>query len=503
MASMSDLTAVMPLVWLVLGVVTVLLLAVSQAGPRRFTQTHDHLLLVALTSVGLAAYALCTMPTGGIFWAGAISVRGSGTIIANVLLFGLAASMLTVHSAITERHMPPGETYALLLLAGCGMVLMALANDLLILFVGIELLSLASYGLVGILRSQKRSQEAALKYFLFGAFASACWILGQAYLYGETGRIVGTPSLRFGVVADAARSGMFDTTGTLGIALLLAVLLFKLGAAPFHLWAPDVYEGAPAAVTGMLAVGAKSAALLGLARLMEATLACDLRGVTGRETCLQLIEFLSVLSLLIGNCVALRQRAIKRLVAYSGIAHVGYLLLGILTLVAGFKRDAYEGLSFYLMGYSAATLGLLAVCSALETDRDLRAQLTLDRFRGLGRTHPFLAFALSVFLLSLAGIPPMAGFAGKTVLFSQALTAGRLAMVLGASVLSCVGAAYYLRLLTTLYLPPLPEQVLEQALQRHTLTLVIALCMMVTLFLGCLPEQGLFLARSALDTLGV
>jgi NADH-quinone oxidoreductase subunit N len=316
--------------------------------------------------------------------------------------------------------------------AALGMGLMVATTHLLTLVLALELMSLSLYVLVGTRRSDSTSSEAALKYFILGSVASAFMLFGISFLYGTTGTLNVADFGQRVIASDQAP--LFQ----IGVLLLLLGLAFKAAAVPLHFWAPDAYDGAPAPVTGFMATGVKVAAFGALLRLLQVLVqweALDLERWLGG---------LSLATMLVGNFTALRQTSIKRLMAYSSIAHAGYLLLGLTALVKGseWRLEVLSPILFYLAVYGMLTLGVFAILTSLcRSNREIN---TLDDLNGLAERHPALAGALSIFLISLAGIPPTAGFFAKYLLFGQAIKSGLYLLATLGILSSAVSLYYYL-----------------------------------------------------------
>jgi NADH-quinone oxidoreductase subunit N len=380
-----------------------------------------------------------------------------GTIGLTLLL--LAASK-EVEAAVC------GECVGLILFIGVGLMLMAEANHLLMAYLAMELVSLSAYVLVGMLR-EPRSAEAALKYLLFGALSSGIMLFGMSLLFGLTGSLGLADLAR----ASAGLAGPLSNALLVAVALLLAGLAFKISMVPFHMWTPDVYEGAPVAVTALLSVGPKAAALALLARLMEA-----LQPVWPAVAPLLLV--LTVVTMTLGNLVALAQTNVKRLLAYSTIGQVGYLLIGFTV----HTRLGLEALLVYLVAYLFMNFGAFACVVAVVNDTGSEA---LEAFRGLSRRAPALALLCTLFLLSLAGIPPLLGFFGKFLLFGSALGAGQVWLAVAGAVNSAVALYYYVNIIRLMYLAePAAAGRLSPSL---ALQVALVVCGLATLGLGLFP----------------
>lgn len=368
---------------------------------------------------------------------GAMYVRDGLTVVLQVtaLLAALLASALG-GSYVERAALEAGEFYALVLVAALGAMVMAASRDLIMLFLGLETLSIPLYVLAAFARGDRRAQEAGMKYFLLGAFSTAFFLYGIALIFGAAG------STALAAVAAAPPSLLLR----IGMGFLLVGLGFKAAVVPFHAWAPDVYEGAPLPVTAYMAVIAKVGAFAALLRVVPAVLG------ESRDEWIAVLGALSVLTMLLGNFAALLQTGVKRLLAYSSIAHAGFILIGV---AAGTAQGA-GAVAFYLVAYTLMTLGAFGVILMLERsgeEADQIADLT-----GLGWRSPALAAAMAVFMVSLAGLPPTAGFVAKFYVFAAALDAGQTALAVIGVLTSVVSAYFYLRVAYTMFTgEPRPE----------------------------------------------
>ena len=386
--------------------------------------------------------------------------------------------LIAVH--FNEREsIQRGEYYALLLFACSGMSLMAASGDLILTFLGIEILSIATYILAGFKKSDLRANEAALKYFLLGSFATAFLLYGIALVYGSTGT-TNYAAIRM----VAALQGVPQTTMVIGLGLLLVGFAFKIATVPFHAWAPDVYEGAPTAVTAFMIVGPKAAGFAALIRMLVQAFPS-----LGSEWTTMLWAS-AILTMTVGNVVATRQSNIKRMLAYSGIAHAGYLLIGI---VAD-SSLGFRAVIFYLIVYTAMNLGAFSIVLSLSRKGDDR--VTLNDYAGLGRTQPFAAAALSLFLISLAGIPLTGGFLGKFYLFSAAIQKGYVGLAIVGVLNSVISVYYYFRVMMVMYMRE-PEETGIEMIPVTTLA-VIAIAAAAVLWLGIFPTSILNLASNSI-----
>ncbi|HVR62788.1 MAG TPA: NADH-quinone oxidoreductase subunit N [Polyangia bacterium] len=360
----------------------------------------------------------------------------------------VVASLLTLlfsPAYLREQGFEFGEFYAMVLFGGAGMMMVVHANHLVALLIGIETMSLAAYVLTGCWRRNLRSIEGAIKYFLMGAFATGFLVYGMALVYGTTGGQLGYAGIA-SRVNDAAKSPVFF----LGEYFILVALAFKVAAVPFHMWAPDTYEGAPTPVTGFMAAGVKAAAFGGILRLLETAFGSPLLvfDFTGWAS---VLSVLAVATMTLGNLAAIRQENVKRLLAYSSISHAGYILIGV--VAAGLGADgAKPAVLFYLLAYTFTTLGVFGVVAWIGNRQDER--LFIDDWAGLGAARPAVALAMTLFLLSLGGVPPTGGFFAKFYLFRAAMETGnsQLYMLVVAGVLnSVISVYYYLRIVVAMY----------------------------------------------------
>jgi NADH-quinone oxidoreductase subunit N len=367
-----------------------------------------------LAWIGLLGLALCGMETF-LLWGSQDSAFGGTLVLDNFALFFaqlfLGAAGLTILASIhylRETKIAEGEFYALILFATAAMIIMAAANDLIVFFLALETLSVAVYVLTGMWRASSRSSEAAMKYFLMGAFATGFLLYGIALIYGATGS-TNLNEISASFVEPTAEWPLYLAGGVL---LLMIGFAFKVGAVPFHFWVPDVYEGAPTPVTGFMSVAVKAAAFAAWARILMHKLSPFDSDWSGP------LWLMTIATMTLGNLLALSQTSAKRMLAYSSIAHAGYLLIA---LIVG-EEWGGPPLLFYLATYTVTTLGAFAVLASL-TSQSGPCESYSD-FAGLGFRRPFLAAAMSIFMLSLAGFPPLAGFIGKFYIFRSAILAG-------------------------------------------------------------------------------
>jgi NADH-quinone oxidoreductase subunit N len=400
------------------------------------------------------------------------------TLLFHLLFLGIAAfTILTSVHHLEGEGAAHGEFFALILFAVSGMTMMAGSENLLTLFLGLEILSISLYVLAGFTRERVYAVEGALKYFLLGAFSTGFILYGIALFYGVTGRI----DLRGIAGGLAAGGGRVEPLFLAAAALTLIGLAFKAAVVPFHFWAPDVYQGSMAPVSGFMAAGTKAAAFAMLLRVLTAGLSDA--AITDRWVAL--LGVLAVLTMILGNLVALAQQNVKRMLAYSSIANAGYLLVAV---VAGGRHGRIAPvLFFYLVAYALMTLGAFAAAALLGRAGEDDQGYALSAYAGLGKRRPFLAAAMAVFMLSLTGIPPTAGFMGKFYVFKSAVDAGLYGLAVIGVLASVMGAYVYLRLIVQMYLrEPAPGAPAVAPYPPDRLALLAAVA--GTLWLGLFPS---------------
>jgi len=474
-----DLRPLLPM--LVLAATAAIVIVLDLLPPR---ERKDHLGFVSALGVVLTLVMTYWMT----FAIGGGELRGfRGMVVLDPfalffnIVIGYATGLVILLSMdyIRREGQEAGEFYILVLLSSLGMMLMASAGDLIIVFLGLETMSIALYVLTGFFRHRLEAGEASMKYFLMGAFASAFFLYGIALIFGATGS-TNLDRIANAVAAGAGRDPML----AIGFGLLLVGFGFKISAVPFHMWAPDAYEGAPTSITAFIATGSKAAAFASLLRVLLTAL----RGAPLDWP--MLMWGMAAITMSVGNVVALAQQNLKRMLAYSSIAHVGYMLVGV---VAGGSLGNGAVL-FYLLVYTFTTAGAFGAILLLE--RNGREAVQLADYGGLATRHPVLAVALSVFLLSLIGIPPTAGFVGKFYLFGAAVKSGYVWLAVIGVLNSAVAAYYYLRLIVFMYMrePEGAPTVMAPSFSG-ALALVVALWGVVQL--GVAPGPLFDLAQAA------
>jgi len=449
--------------------------------PPRTSKAHVGSVAVA----GVVAALLVSVSRWGTVergFAGMLILDSYALFFDVVICYAAALVLLLSLDYLPRTGAESGEYYGLALFATSGMMLLASASDLIIVFLAIELMSLSLYVMAGVFKTRLASSEASMKYFLLGAFASSFLLYGIALIYGATG------STNFERIASALAGRPPSAMFLVGVGLLLVGFGFKISAVPFHMWAPDVYEGAPTSVSAFIATGSKAAAFAALIRLFGGVLPLAQPNMTA------VLWGLAAVTMTVGNAVAVAQSNVKRMLAYSSIAHVGYMLMG---LVAGGATGAGAVL-FYLLAYVFTTAG--AFGCILLCERGRAEAVEVGDYAGLARRHPLLAAALTLFLLSLVGIPPLAGFFAKFYVFGSAVRAGYLWLAVIGVLNSALAAYYYLRVIVYMYMREADgEGAVYAPSFAGGLALVIAVVGIV--LLGVIPAPFVDLAQAAVSPL--
>ena len=473
---------------LLVCVVGAALMLVAEAFSRTASKRWVQKLSILISLVGLFVTYVVWQDVA----ANGSRILFDGMLVADKLglfltfIFFATALLITLISAefFEEHAVLYGELYPLILFTTAGMIMVATAGDLVILLLGIETMSIGAYVLTGSFRRAKRSTEAAMKYFLTGAFASAFLVYGIALVYGATG----TTNLVEIQKAATTQTGALLVVGQF---FLVVAVGFKIAAVPFHMWAPDAYEGAPTPVTAFMAAGIKAAGVVAIVRLFLVAFGGDVMPY-GRVGWTSIFSVLAVLTMTLGNLAALRQENVKRMLAYSSIAHAGYLLIGV--VASPMTPDAVPALLFYLAAYTFTTIGTFGVVAWIGRKGDERT--LVDDWAGLGAKHPAAALAMTVFLLSLAGFPPTAGFFGKFYVFKAAMENDQLLWLVVAAIgNSLISVFYYLRLLVAMYFREPGREFTP--LRSSTLTIGLVLCAIAVLGMGLFPSTWLGLAQAA------
>jgi NADH-quinone oxidoreductase subunit N len=480
---MSDLD-LRPLAPALIVAVTGLVVLLAQAFTPRGKRAPSAPLSLAGLFAALAAVGIVAAGRGrGAVLAGTVAADDFALFFHALILAIAVVAVLFSPSYLRATGIDRGEYYTLLLFSVVGMLGLVSCLELVSLFVALEIMSVAVYAMAGLHRDRPESREASLKYFLTGAFSSAFFLYGVALLYGTSG------STWLNQIAPALEGADGVGLGVLGVALLLVGFGFKVASVPFHMWVPDVYEGAPTTVTAFMSAGVKAAAFAALLRVFLVPLSAL------SDQWRPAVAVLAVVTMIGGNLGALAQSNLKRLLAYSSIAHAGYLLAA---LVAA-PGVAAEAVLFYLVAYAAVNLGGFGALAALA-NREGREPLSVDDLAGLAERRPALAAALTVYLISLTGVPVSAGFVGKFYLFNAAVSAGYAALAVIGVVMSVVSAYYYLKVVVVMYMrEPLAED--RWAPVTGAAGLGLALSVAVVLGLGVYPGPVLGWARLAAQSL--
>jgi NADH-quinone oxidoreductase subunit N len=454
---------------------------------RRSPRVYDAALLIAVT--GIAASGVFT----AVVWhvvrhdgpyqaiSGMVAVDGFSVFVRVVVLIATLLAVFLSSGYLLRERLDGPEYLALMLLSATGMMIMAAANDLVVVFLALEILSIALYVLAAFDRRRLESQEAGLKYFVLGAFSSAVFLYGIALTYGATGTTSLTGIATFLASHDLGHVGILDA----GFAFLLVGLGFKVAAAPFHMWTPDVYQGAPTPVTAFMGSATKAAAFAALLRIFVGTF--PLYGVDWRPA----VWGLAVASLLVGTIAAIVQTDVKRMLAYSSISHAGYILIGVQVAT----RDGTAAALFYLLVYAFMVIGAFGVIGVMARKGDNRHDL--DDYRGLAFRQPVLAGLLTLFLLAQAGVPLTGGFVAKLAIFKAAVDVGQYPLVLIALLASVIGSFVYLRIVVTMYGSGGDEPAGMRAAVDFPTRAVLTIAATAIIVLGVLPGFVLDFARDA------
>jgi NADH-quinone oxidoreductase subunit N len=469
---------ILPLIAVTIGAIVILLVGVRLADDE-----SEGLGWLALATLGVAfVLALGLIGQTGTAFAGALAVDGFSAFFGLTILITAAFTILMSLDYASDNNLAGAEYYSLLLFSTVGMMLMAAAGDLIVIFLGLETMSLAVYVLAGLRRRDPRSNEAAIKYFLLGAFSTGFLLYGIALIYGATGSIK-LDAIHAALSAPVSSSPLLR----LGLAMMLVGFGFKVAAVPFHMWTPDVYEGAPTPITAFMAVGVKLGAFAGFVRIFL----IGFLPVSGQWS--EALWVLAALTMTTGNVIAVVQTNIKRMLAYSAIAHAGYVLVGMIAASA----EGGAAVLYYLLAYAFTTLGAFGIVVALER-RQLAGDLIAD-YRGLSTRSPALAGAMAVFMLSFTGVPPLAGFMGKFYVFSAALRQGYTYLVVIAVINSVIAAYYYISVIVAMYME---EGGVEPArmTRKPALVAAIGLSAIATVLVGVYPAPYMTAAQNAFNS---
>jgi len=470
----SELSAILPLLIPALGACLLPLAALDkdQATVKWIRGAMFFMALFCLA--GGFFYITRLWSTGAQPSFGAIRMDRLSQFAGIFVLVAAALAVLQLWDHLHQEGWVKGETLSLLLFSAVGMILFVAASNLILLFLGLELLSLPLYALTATVRTRAKAFEGGMKYFITGAVAASSFLMGSVLLYGVTG------SLDLAAVGQALASRTPDPIALAGAALLMMGFLFKVSSVPFHQWTPDVYEAAPHPVSGFMSVATKGVAILALLRVLGAGVPAP-----GSLRIQAALAAVAVLTLVVGNLAALAQNNIKRMLAYSSISHAGYILLG---LVAG-TPAAYAGIVFYLVSYLVMNMGAFGILTCLGLVGDAT---TFDDVKGMGWKRPDLAIAAALCLFGLAGIPPMAGFYGKYMIFKELILQGHVSMAVTGVLASLVSVYYYFRLPVALFLDKPSAKAEREASERPALHAPLAgaallVCGILVVVIGLFP----------------
>ncbi len=443
--NLNDLLSILPVLVLAAWACILLLVDVFFLKERKGITA----ILAAVGLAGALAVTLLTSSTARLGFGGMAAADSFAAFLSALFLASGLFAVAQSYDYLKRMDMASGEYYVLMLFAISGMMLMAYANDLIMVFLALELLSIPLYVLAGSARPRVESEESALKYFMLGAFASGFVVYGIALVYGATG------STGLQAIVGVIKSGEFSPVLlTLGAALILVGLGFKVGAVPFHMWSPDVYQGAPSPITSFMAVGAKAGGFAALLRVFAVGFA-GAYDLAGGLT--EVFWGLAAVTLIVGNLLAISQVSIKRMLAYSSISQAGYILMAFVPFAnRAVSADSVASALFYLLAFTLTSFGVWAVVISLEQVADdadgHHKGLKIADYAGLGRKRPLLAAIMTIFMLSLTGLPPTLGFAGKLFLFRTTIEGGFVGLAVIGVITSLISAYYYLRVVVLMYM---------------------------------------------------
>jgi NADH-quinone oxidoreductase subunit N len=473
-----NMAAIMPP--LVLSCFGMALLMISVFSRRGATSHVAWISVLALIVTGVVSVAYWNNPQFG--FTGAVALDNFATFFNITFLIAAALTILMSDEYLKREGYPIGEYYPLILFTTAGAMMMASGTDMMTIFLGLEVLSISLYVLAGLFRGQLRSNEAGLKYFLLGAFSTGFLLYGMALLYGVSGT---TNIADMGMYLSAHPALSTNPMAIAGMLLMSVGFLFKIAIVPFHMWAPDVYQGAPTPITAFMSAGPKAAAFAAFVRIFVLALG----GMQDQWT--TLLWVLAVLTMTVGNILAVYQTNLKRMLAYSSIAHAGYALVG---LVAA-NQIGISGILFYLLAYTFMNIGAFAIL--VLAGKKGEDNLTLEGFSGFGYKRPFLGIAMTIFLFSLMGIPPTAGFAAKFYIFAGAVEAGYIWLVVLGVLNSAISLYYYLRIMVYMYFRDPAEDYAWVSMNTGAM-ISIVVAIIGVFYLGILPAAVMDMARLAI-----
>lgn len=484
-----DVVSIIPEIIITCAGLLVLLLSVFIG--KKFDKAVAPITAVGLVG-GIAAIFIFNFYNTGIFFSSSFVVENFSNffrvfiLIATLIVVGLSVGYVK-DSVYIKRNL--GEFYFLILMVSVGAMLMSAAGDLIMLFISLELVSIPTYILAGYEKMNEKSNEAALKYFILGILASAILVYGFSMIYGATGEI------NLAAVSKAVTEGSMLQNNYLliiGVVMSLIGFGFKVAAAPFHFWAPDTYEGAPTIITVLITTIAKIAAFAGLIRLLYV-------GISDFKNSLWVILFIiamSLLSAILGNLMALPQKNFKRLMAYSSISHAGYMLIGF----AAASISAQWAVMIYLMAYVTMNLGAFAVAMLVERSRKSEA---ISAFAGIGYTNPFISICMIIFMISMVGLPPFAGFIGKLFIFQAGVASNLTWLVIIGALTSVISLFYYVNIIKQMYFTKYEGDASQAVLKTPKLYyIIIAACALFTILMVVIPSIFINLTQSSITTAG-
>ena len=476
---MTEFAAIIPIVIVVLSAIAAML-------AEAFRQPGERMPIAGLGLIGLVGAALASV----FLWDadrtsfGVVRADNFALFVNMVLCVVGVLTMMFSDEVVDREQIPPGEYYALTLFAISGMMLMAAAIDLLVIFLALEILSLAVYVLTGIRRSSAAGAEAAFKYFLLGSFSSAFFLYGVAFAFAVA-RSTRLDALSQALSAQGAAEP--STLPLLAVGLLAVGFAFKVSAVPFHMWTPDAYEGAPTIVTAFMSTGVKAAAFAAFVRVFLSPLE------PLKDQWIPMLSLIAASTMILGTVVGVVQSNVKRMLAYSSIAHAGYLLLGIIAT----NETGKAAVLFYLLAYAVTNLGALGIVALLGTPQDQHDELR--DFAGLWRSRPGLAGLMTVFLLSLGGFPLTAGFIGKWYIFSAAVEQGHYTLAIIGVLTSVISVFFYLRIVVMMYMTEGAE--INRPRVPATAMAGLGLATLGVFYLGVLPAWVIDLAHASITTI--
>ncbi|MCB0722072.1 MAG: NADH-quinone oxidoreductase subunit N [Ignavibacteriae bacterium] len=440
MISANDLQHSLPLLTIAFGAVVTLLI-------DAFSKNREVVFVFSIITV-LTAMVLYIpiINMNMVIYNEFLKVNNISTCFNLIILAGILMTLFASRSYLIKEDINFGEFYSLLLFSVMGMILMVQANDLLVVFLGLELMSICFYVLAGFLRKRVKSNESAMKYFLLGAFMTGFLLYGIVLIYGVTG------TTKLSIIFSQSFGLMNNTVFYIGFALFMIGFFFKMGVFPFHMWIPDVYDGAPTIVSGMMSTAGKIAAVGTIVPAIVFVNVVDFKMV---------FTLAAILTMMFGNVIAIAQTNMKRLLAYSSIASAGYIMVG----VAALNAQTIKGVTYYLVAYTFMQLGAFIVVSLIETktaDGKDYKNINIEDYKGLAKRNPMLATFLTIFLFSLAGIPPFAGFWGKYYIFKAAIESNLIWLSIIGILLSVISVYYYLRVIVYMWFRESDEPSIEE-----------------------------------------